>query len=124
MLFLHKAIDALSGAPGSKYRLLVMKKAHYAIFPELVYKLKSAEKFEFLDIPFEFDPGSKFLRLPTISRDEKQFWTLGLIPLPASICWYEVMVHGTKCGLLIEEAGTGWKVMRFDIHGSDIAWAG
>lgn len=110
----HKFIDGLLGNPGTKW-------AHPRTLTdtgcaELARDIQMAEKFDFQTIPLEPEDWSAGrYKIPSLTKEEKEFWMTGLIPLPAPVCWYEFVLAGHRVGMLLKEAGDEWFVRRFDL---------
>lgn len=125
MLIVHKIIDALSGVQRKKYSLLKVPGLSQQVCKTVAERLTAAEKFDFGPVPLERDPrmdGAWII--PKLTADEEEFWRLGLLPLPAPLCWYELELGGTRSGLLIEERGARWAVQRVDFVSRHIAYDG
>lgn len=109
MLFAHKLIDALKDTKHPIGRSKV-------VLDFLATHLPNAEMFDFGEMPLEpisDEPGT--FTVPTLTRDEKEFWREGLIPLPAPAVWYEFVLNGFRSGMLIVEEGTKWRCSRVDL---------
>lgn len=142
-LQVHRVLDALRGV--GSYPLLAPPGVPKSTYEELYQNIKDAEKFEFLDIPVEgvtindeipeyenapytslkpeeqLDHTGGFWKLPVVTRDEREFWALRVLPLPAPICWFECTVM-TRFGLLVVSSDEGWLVTRFDIVSGQVGW--
>ena len=91
--------------------------------------IAKAEVFHFENIPWERSEDWGVYILPAPVEVEFEAWVLGLIPLPAPICWFESKVdkpdteHSLELSVLIKEAGSGWEVTEFFSVESGLAWA-
>jgi hypothetical protein len=66
-------------------------------------------------LPLEPDPNKPFqFRFPGLTKDERQAWSEGLVPLPAPISWFEFTLGSSRSGLLILDLGGEWLVTRLD----------
>jgi len=52
--------------------------------------------------------------IPKLTKEEREFWFQGLIPIPAPICWYEFIMGETRSGILIETRPDGIWLQRIE----------
>lgn len=122
MMMLPHLLDALIGRIRTD-KMISLTNDHASVeeFQDLANK---AEKFSFGEIPLELDPdmskaiiGKPVWVQPEITRTETEAWNLGLIPLPAPICWYEFELGHEPSGMLIvQDPEQGMKVQRVDYN--------
>lgn len=110
MLMLPHLIDVLSGRIECE-EMIVLLGAEVAI-PHFIDQVNRAEKFAFGDIPLEENKHT-WLQ-PEITPVEAEAWDMGLIPLPAPICWYEVILGGNRSGFLVVGEPGNVEVTRVD----------
>lgn len=119
----HKFIDCLLGNPGTPWAHPPLVSKIGAL--ELAADIRRAEKFDFQAIPLEpvaVEEGA--YQVPTLTKQEREFWVTGLVPLPGPVCWYEFMLGGSRCGILIQQIGKDWQIHRFDIVEGTMSYDG
>lgn len=101
MLMAHKLLDALAGKSRETFHVIdgTPPKMGEALFNGIV----QAEKFDFGSLPLEEGQKPGHFFLPPFTADEQDFWRMGLVPLPAPICWYEFVIGISRSGLLVLE---------------------
>lgn len=122
-LVVHKILDVLRQRPNAEMQLRVLQqesedatKKHYQA---LLQYLEDAEKFDFGDLHLEQVTKGKYA-LPPLSDAEREAWKIGLLPLPADVCWYEYVIGGCRSGLLVAHTGDDnndtlyWSALRLD----------
>src|SRR5882724_7200906 len=104
----HKMLDAMIGTGRDLFRTDQSAQSQEI---DLLHKAAGiAEYFDFGVWPLEKSAGTEswmedksIYALPDLTKDERQWWSDGLIPLPAPVCWYEFKLPESKyrSGLLL-----------------------
>lgn len=107
-MFAHHAIDALRGVSTSTKLLWRDRFGQKNHAWEMMAKyIHSAEKFDFGPLHLEMNEAGTYEH-PSLTDDECDFWSQGLIPMPAPICWFEYSLSGHESALLIiQDDGPG-----------------
>jgi len=120
-LMLPHLIDDLEGRV--KHSTLIKIPGSEHSVDNFLVLVKQAEKFSFGEIPLERNPNPKeaiagipVWMQPEITEVEQEAWDLGLIPLPAPICWYEYILGGEPSGCLVIGTGGEIRVQRVDYN--------
>ena len=112
MLIAHHMIDVLRG---NVRRPELINMGRDSKMPMRTADLiDRAQKFDFGELHLEQLQAGPVYSLPKLTADEMGFWRDGLIPLPFEVCWFEFTLNGFRSGLLIEERGSEWRIMRID----------
>lgn len=116
MIFAHHVVDALRGRRG---RYTVLCKADRDSQRKVAAMVESAEKFDFGALVLEKSTDGKMFEIPEITEAEAEAWSVGLLPFPAPLCWFEFSVVEDKSAvsrsmLLIDSVDGSLKVYRFD----------
>ena len=120
MLIAHKVIDALLGLDKT-LTLMSIPGVTIEHKQSAAAKIREAEKFDFGELILEPNPNvTGSWRLPELTIDEWQFWKDGLIPLPAPICWYEVVINGFRSAVLIYQRDSVICTERFDLVRNEV----
>lgn len=113
-MFAHKAIDALRGTARSDKLepMLGIDNVRLA----LADGIERAEKFDFGRLTLEAMEEEGRWKVPELTQDEKDFWSQGLIPLPANGCWFEFVLGGSPSAFYVFQAddNADWVVARVD----------
>lgn len=120
-LMLPHFVDALiQYMRGRESKLVILDGAERSIF-EFAMMVDESEKFDFGPLHLEEidhpDLGGNFTAwgVPETTPTEREFFLLGLVPLPAPICWYEFVLGSSRSGLMIDGRDPQcWKVNRID----------
>ena len=106
---IHRIRDALAGK--NRVHLLGPIKAR----EEFKKLIEQAEFFDFGKMHMEPSKhNSDAFALPRLTEDEEQWWSLGLIPVPAPVCYYEFQAK-TVSGILVQQLENGIKVQQIDL---------
>src|ERR1044071_3559334 len=90
-LRVHHLLDTFAGV-SKDYRPLIADGMQDHTVDYIMERIRAAEKFDFGQLDLGVDEaGVSYLPQPT--EDEWQFWSDGLIPLPANPSWYEFETH-------------------------------
>lgn len=80
--------------------------------------IRLAQKFDFGKLHIEKVPdvSPPTYLVSELTLEEREFWRLGLIPLPYPICWYEFELGRFRSGLLVsvDENNDRWVAFRVD----------
>lgn len=115
-LIAHRVIDALLGAD-PKYPMMPAPGITEEMRLRTSTMIREAQKFDFGALVCEPQPekGPGVWELPSLTEDEREFFRLGLIPLPYPVCWYEFVLGGWRSAILVYEKEAGWHLERFDL---------
>jgi hypothetical protein len=132
-LMVHKLLDVLRRHPNADMALDLINdvddKHTLQNYNAVRTTLELAEKFDFGELALEYEKDSKFgpmYKLPELTTTELNAWYLGLVPLPAPICWFEFTMQGHRTGIAVvdmynsvNDVVNGWSVMRLDYSKGD-----
>lgn len=121
----HHIIDALKGNKDSEYNLAVpninpsYKIAFIEWMDATAKRIKESQHFVFENLPISVD-GSGGMNLPGLTKEEQDMFSMGLLPLPFELCWFEVPFREEEQGseilcYLLEETDSGFMAIPFRI---------
>ncbi len=122
MLVAHHVVDILRGKTD---RLPLMDIPHLLgdRADRMATLIEQAQKFDFGTLVFERIGEGEFA-LPGLTRDEREFWVEGLIPLPFPVVWYEFTLGKSRSGILAmtRDEGWSWEMQRLDYTTRALLW--
>jgi hypothetical protein len=136
MLIAHKIIDALERRGNYTMR----SHAGNDHLLAMVRHVREAEKFQFTRLPLELHPAKPLAQkddplglhegpgeayhIPNLTHDEQEFWSEGLIPLPAPKCLYEFQLGEARSALVCMEDQQGdVAISRIDLFANNDCFA-
>lgn len=118
----HRVIDVLRGRDVG-YRAAVpnVEDAQKPLFidwmDDIASRIERAQHFVFENIPMESDAEEGSMTLPGVTPEERDMFSMGLLPLPFESCWFEAATpSGSEyLSYYLEETETGYRATPFRV---------